>query len=73
MRYYRSKKIIKALAIVLIVNKEDEIPATEKYLRLCVNASDPEHAIYELQQKDYIILEKIQPDHMFLKHVQALN
>lgn len=48
------KKIIKALAIVLIVNKEDEIPATEKYLRLCVNASDPEHAIYELQQKDYI-------------------
>lgn len=32
------KKIIKALALVLIVNKEDEIPATEKYLRLCVNA-----------------------------------
>lgn len=48
------KKIIKALAIVLIVNKEDEIPATEKYLQLCVNASDPEQAINELKRKEFI-------------------
>lgn len=48
------KKIIKALAIVLIVNKEDEIPATEKYLKLCVNASEPEQAIQSLKEKEYI-------------------
>lgn len=48
------KKIIKALAIVLIVNKEDEIPATEKYLKLCVNASEPERAIGELDAKEFI-------------------
>ena len=36
------RKIVKALAVILIVNKEDEIPATEKYLKLCINASDPE-------------------------------
>lgn len=27
------RKIVKALAVILIVNKEDEIPATEKYLK----------------------------------------
>lgn len=48
------KKIIKALAIVLIVNKEDEIPATAKYLKLCVNASEPESAISELKAKEFI-------------------
>lgn len=48
------KKLIKALAIVLIVNKEDEIPATEKYLKLCVNASDPEQAISILKSKEFI-------------------
>lgn len=39
------RKIVKALAVILIVNKEDEIPATEKYLKLCINASDPEQAL----------------------------
>ena len=48
------KKIIKALAIVLIVNKEDEIPATEKYLKLCVNVAEPEQAIQWLKEKEYI-------------------
>lgn len=48
------KKIIKALAIVLIVNKEDEIPATEKYLKLCVNVSEPEQVISELMDKEFI-------------------
>lgn len=46
-RYQR--KIVKALAVILIVNKEDEIPATEKYLKLCINASDPEQALMELK------------------------
>lgn len=48
------KKIIKALATVLIVNKEDEIPATDKYLRLCVNAGDSAQAINELVEKQLI-------------------
>lgn len=48
------KKLVKALAIVLIVNKEDEIPATEKYLKLCVNASDSDLAISELKNKEFI-------------------
>ena len=48
------KKIIKALAVVLIVNKEDEIPATEKYLKLCVNTSEPEQAIQFLKENEYI-------------------
>lgn len=48
------RKIIKALAIVLVVNKDEEIPATEKYLKLCVNASEPEQAIVELKNKDFI-------------------
>lgn len=42
------RKIIKALAIVLIVNKDDEIPADEKYLSLCVDVDDGLLAIHEL-------------------------
>lgn len=48
------RKIVKALAVILIVNKEDEIPATEKYLKLCINASDPEQALIELKKKEFI-------------------
>ena len=48
------KKIIKALAIVLIVNKEDEIPATSKYLKLCVDVEDAEQVIEELKNKEFI-------------------
>lgn len=48
------KKIVKALAIVLVVNKEDEIPPTDKYLRLCVNAGDSAQAINELEEKKLI-------------------
>lgn len=48
------KKLIKALAVVLIVNKEDEMPATEKYLKLCVNATEPEQVLEELKNKEFI-------------------
>lgn len=48
------KKIVKALAIVLVVNKEDEIPATDKYLRLCINVGDSAQAIDELEEKQLI-------------------
>ena len=46
------KKIIKALAIILIVKNEDELPATDKNLRLSVNAVDASQAIDELVQKN---------------------
>ena len=48
------KKIVKALAIVLIVNKEEEIPATRTYLKLCVYAADADQAINELKDKEFI-------------------
>lgn len=48
------KKILKALAIILIVNKEDEIPATEKYLKLCVNVLEFGQVIQFLREKKYI-------------------
>ena len=51
------KKIIKALAIVLIVNKEDEIPATDKYLGLCVNVGDTAQTINELETKKLIYIK----------------
>lgn len=42
------RRIIKALALVLVVNKEDEIPANEKFLSLCVNTSDGAQALNDL-------------------------
>ena len=53
------KKIIKALAIILIVKNEDELPATDKYLRLSVNAVDASQAIDELVQKNFIYKKAI--------------
>lgn len=48
------KKIIKALAVILVVNKEDEIPATDKYLKLAVNIGDCAQVIKELEEKQCI-------------------
>lgn len=59
------KKIIKALAIILIVNKEDEIPATEKYLKLCVNASEPEQAIHSLKENEFIYRKNSTDSYVF--------
>lgn len=47
-------KIAKALAVILIVNKEDEIPAEEKYLSLCTNVRDAALTIGELESKKVI-------------------
>lgn len=44
------KKIVKALAVIQIVNKEDEIPADDKYLQMCVDTIDYASAIQELKQ-----------------------
>lgn len=53
------KKIIKALAIILIVKNEEELPATDKYLKLSVNASDASQAIEELVEKNFIYKKPI--------------
>ncbi len=61
------RRIIKALAIVLIVNKEDEIPASNKYLSLCVRgiAADPVEAISELSKLDFIYKKSATGSYVF--------
>ena len=61
------KKIVKALAIVLIVNKEDEIPATRRYLKLCVYADDADQAINELKENEFIY-KKVRRTHIIFKN-----
>ena len=41
-------KLIKALAVILIANKEEEMPANKKVLSLSVDISDPERTICSL-------------------------
>ena len=48
------KKIIKAIAVIHIVNKEDEVPTTEKYLSLCVDVSDCSQELYDLVANQFI-------------------
>lgn len=48
------RRIVKALAIVLIVNKEDEVQANAHHLSLCVNTDDCMQAINELVEKQLI-------------------
>lgn len=59
------KQVIKALAIVLIVNKEDEIPATSKYLKLCVDVEDAEQVIEELKRKGFIYKKNSTDTYLF--------
>lgn len=48
------KRIAKAIAIVLIVNKEDEIPATEKYLSLCLSSDEVAQEISKMEESNLI-------------------
>lgn len=48
------KRIIKALAVIKIVNKEDELPADEKYLPLAVSGIDNLQTIDELVSRGII-------------------
>ena len=48
------KKIVKALAIILIVNKDEEISADDKCLGMSVNAVDAALAISDLVSKQLI-------------------
>lgn len=58
-------KVVKALAIILIVNKEDEIPADDKYLSLCVNADDCNQAINELVENQLIYKKSATGSYVF--------
>ncbi len=64
-RTEEQKKMIKALAIVLIVNKEDEIPATDKYLGLCVNTEDSTEIIRELEDMQLIYKKRATDSFVF--------
>ncbi len=59
------KKLIKALAIILIAKNEDELPATDKYLKLSINAVDATQAIDELIQKNFIYKKAIDGQYTF--------
>lgn len=48
------KKMVKTLAVVLIVNKEDEIPANDKYLSMCMEIDDSGQIVNELLEKQLI-------------------
>lgn len=48
------KKLIKTLAVILIVNKNDEIPANEKYLSLAASLPDVAVTINELVNRQII-------------------
>lgn len=48
------KKVVKALAIILIANKEDELPATRTYIPLCVDVPGCAQIIDDLAACDFI-------------------
>ncbi len=48
------KRVIKSIATVLIVNKEDELPAIDKYIELCANVSDFPQVIASLQREQIV-------------------
>lgn len=48
------KKVVKALAIILIVNKEDELPATRTYIPLCVDVPGCAEIIDDLASNDFV-------------------
>lgn len=59
------KKVIKTLAIILIVNKEDEIPADDKYLPLAVNALGADEVICGLVKKELIYKKSSTREYVF--------
>ena len=48
------KKVIKALAVLLIINKEEELPSNEKYISLAVSIADSNDAIKGLVDRNII-------------------
>lgn len=52
------RKIIKAMAIIKIVNKDDEIIASQRYLPLAVNEADPIQTLDNLIERKIIYTKK---------------
>jgi hypothetical protein len=50
---------------VLIVNKEDEIPASDNYLRLCVSIGDCAQTVRELEEKQFIYKKSSTGNYVF--------
>lgn len=48
------RKVVKALAVILITNKEDELPATRNYISLSVDVPGCEQIVDELSTSDLI-------------------
>lgn len=59
------KKVIKTLAIILIVNKEDEIPADDKYLPLATDILDADEIIKGLVKKELIYKKSSTGEYVF--------
>ncbi len=48
------KRVVKALAVILVVNKPDELPALKRYIQLSVSVDDSGSAIENLEKKEII-------------------
>lgn len=59
------RKIIKALAVVLIVNKDDELPAISRYIKLCVNVADFDQTVIDLQNQECIYMKNSTNTYVF--------
>lgn len=59
------KKMVKALAIVLIVNKEEEIPASDRKLQLAVNYVGGEEVLKQLEELKIIYMKHSTNSYVF--------
>ena len=64
-------KIAKALAVILIVNKEEELPADERHLSMCVSADDPALAIEELVSSNLLYMKSSTGSYAFKSRAGA--
>lgn len=59
------KRLVKALAIISIVNKEEEIPADDKYLPLATNVDDANEVICRLVENNIIYKKRANGAYIF--------
>ncbi len=58
-------KFIKALAIICIVNRDDELPADEKYISLSIGVDNCDDIIRSLESKDLIYIKASTGSYVF--------
>lgn len=59
------KKVIKSIAVMLIVNKKEELPVKDEFLKLSVDISDYNFAITELLNKKIVYIKGIDGSYAF--------